>query len=405
MARAGQQAGEADGGLEDRISVGVLARAFPRELVDEVIDAAGKREQRRRMMPAWLTLYFTLALALFMDRGAARVMRKLAGVLAWAERGVTVVVPSEEALSNARARLGAEPLRLLFWRVAGFVAPAGAPGAWWRGLRLVSLDGTTLDAQDEQANWERFGGPSAKTADGRRLRGAFPQVRLLALAECGTRALVAAVHGTFATGEKTLARELTGRLGEGMLCLADRNFACWELWRDAAGTGAQLLWRISASFTLPVDEILRDGTYLSRLKAPRKLRKDGAADITVRVVEYRLEDENGEVTETFTLITTLLDPAMAPARELAELYQARWEIETALGSLKTQMKGAGVVLRSKTPDGVIQEIWALLCAYHAVRDLTAAAAALARQDPLRICFANALDVVRDPVGQPGPFPP
>ena len=215
MARAGQQAGEADGGLEDRISVGVLARAFPRELVDEVIGAAGARERRRRVLPAWLTLYFTLALALFMDRGAARVMRKLAGVLAWAERGVAVAVPSEEALSNARARLGAEPLRLLFWRVAGFVAPAGAPGAWWRGLRLVSLDGTTLDAQDEQANWERFGGPSTTAADGRRLRGAFPQVRLLALAECGTRALVAAVHGTFATGEKTLARDLIGQARRG----------------------------------------------------------------------------------------------------------------------------------------------------------------------------------------------
>ena len=112
-----------------------------------------------------------------------------------------------------------------------------------------------------------------------------------------------------------------------MLCLADRNFACWELWHDAAATGAQLLWRIGASFTLPVDEILPDGTYLSRLKAPRKLSKDGAADITVRVVEYRLEDENGEVTETFTLITTLLEPVPAPARELAELYKARWEIE------------------------------------------------------------------------------
>lgn len=405
MPRAGQQAREDEGGLEDRVSVGVLALAFPRELVDEVIEAAGARERRRRVLPAWLTLYFTLALALFTDRGAARVMRKLAGVLAWAGRGVTVAVPSEEALSNARARLGAEPVRLLFERVAGFVAPAGGPGAWWRGLRLVSLDGTTLDAQDEEANWARFGGPSTKTADGRRLRGAFPRVRLLALAECGTRALVAAVHGTFATGEKTLARDLIGRLGEGMLCLADRNFACWDLWRDAAATGAQLLWRIGASFTLPVDEILPDGTYLSRLKAPRKLRKDGAADITVRVVEYRLEDEHGEVTETFTLITTLLDPVAAPARELAELYKARWEIETALGSLKTQVKGSGVVLRSKTPDGVIQEIWALLCAYQAVRDLTAAAAALARQDPLRICFVNALDVVRGPVGQPGPFPP
>ena len=405
MPRAGQQAREDEGGLEDRICVGVLARAFPRELVDEVIDAAGARERRRRVLPAWLTLYFTLALALFMDRGAARVMRKLAGVLAWAERGVAVAVPSEEALSNARARLGAEPLRLLFENVAGFVARPDAAGAWWRGLRLVSLDGTTLDVQDEQANWQRFGGPSTRTSEGKRLRGAFPQVRLLALAECGTRALAAAVWGSYGTGEKTLARQLLGRLSDGMLCLADRNFACWELWHDAAATGAELVWRIGASFTLPIDEILPDGTYLSRLKAPRRLRKDGAEDITVRVIEYRLDDEDGNVTETFTLITTLLDPDAAPARELAELYQARWEIETALGSLKTQLKGAGIVLRSKTPDGVIQEVWALLCAYHAVRELISAAAAMARQDPLRICFVNALDVVRGPVGTPGSFSP
>lgn len=405
MPRAGQRARDEDGGLEDRISVGVLGQAFPRELVDEVIDAAGAREQRRRVLPAWLTLYFTLALALFMDRGAARVMRKLAGVLAWAERGVTVTVPSEEALSNARSRLGPGPLRLLFEKVAGPVAAPGAPGAFWRGLRLVSLDGTTLDAQDEEANWQRFGGPATKTAAGKRLRGAFPQVRLLALAECGTRALIAAVHGAYGTGEKTLARELIAELGAGMLCLADRNFACWELWHDAAATGAQLLWRIGASFSLPVVEVLPDGTYLSRLKAPRHLRKDGAAGITVRVIEYRLEDEQGNVTETFTLITTLLDPVAAPARELAELYRARWEIETALGSLKTQLKGAGIVLRSKTPDGVIQEIWALLCAYHAVRDLISAAAAMAGKDPLRISFASALDVVRGPVGDPGPFPP
>ena len=383
----------------------MLARAFPREMVDEVIDAAGAREQRRRVLPAWLTLYFTLALALFMDRGAARVMRKLAGVLAWAERGVTVAVPSEEALSNARARLGSEALRLLFSKVAGFVAVPGAPGAFWRRLRLVSLDGTTLDAQDQEAKSDRFGGPSTRAGGREAAAGRVPAGK--AAGAGGVRDAGADRRGARDLRHRgeDLAKDLIGTLGEGMLCLADRNFACWELWHAAAATGAELLWRIGASFTLPVEEVLPDGTYLSRLKAPRKLRREGAQDIAVRVIEYRLEDENGEVTETFTLITTLLDPQAAPAREMAELYQARWEIETALGSLKTQMKGARIVLRSKTPDGVIQEIWALLCAYQAVRDLTAAAAAIAGKDRLRISFANALDVVRGPVGQPGPFPP
>jgi transposase IS4-like protein/DDE family transposase len=405
VARAGQRARAAEGGLEDRISVGVLARAFPREAVEEVIDAAGAREQRRRMLPAWLTLYFTLALALFMDMGAARVMRKMAGVLAWAERGVTVVLPSEEALSNARARLGPAPLRLLFEKTAGPLARPGMAGAFWRGRRLVSLDGTTLDAQDTEANWERFGGPSTKDPAGQKLRGAFPQVRLLALAECGTRALIAAVTGGYRTGEKTLARQLLPRLQAGMLCLADSNFACYELWRDATATGADLLWRAGAQLGLPVLEVLPDGTYLSRLRAPRKLRRQGAQDITVRVIEYHLTDAAGQVTETFTLITTLTGPEAAPARELAELYHARWQIETAIGAFKTELKGAGIVLRSKTPDGAEQEVWALLCAYHAIREIICAAAALARADPLRISFTSALDTVRGPVGTPGSFSP
>jgi len=393
------------GGLEDRISVGVLARAFPREAVEEAVEAAGAREQRSRMLPAWLTVYFVLGLALFMDMGAGRVMRKLAGTLAWAARGVTVTIPSEEALSNARARLGSAPLRLLFEKVAGPLAEPGSPGAFWRGLRLVSLDGTTLDVQDTGPNWERFGGPSTKEPSGKKLRGAFPQVRLLALAECGTRALIAACCGGYRTGEKTLARQLLTGLQAGMLLLADANFACYELWRDAAAGGAELLWRAGAQLSLPVDEALADGTYLSRLKAPRQLRRQGAADIVVRVIEYRLEDAAGQVTETFALITTLLDPGAAPARELAELYHSRWEIETAIGAFKTEMKGAGIVLRSKTPDGAEQEIWALLCAYHAIRELICAAAALARADPLRISFASALDTVRQPVGNPGAFPP
>lgn len=406
MARAGQQMVRGDeGGLADRISVGVLAKAFPRELVESVIDAAGAREKRRRMLPAWVVVYYVLALSLFMDMGGARVMRKLSGTLAWATRGVEVVVPSEEALSKARARLGPTPLRLLFEEVAGPLAGPGTTGAFWRGLRVTSVDGTTLDVQDTPANWDRFGGPSTKTEQGERLRGAFPQLRLLVLAECGTRALIAASVGPYTSGEKTLTAALLPKLDATMLLLADRNFAGYELWRDAAATGASLLWRMGASFPLPVDEVLPDGSYLSRLNVPKELVRSGARPITVRVIEYHLIDADGEVTETFALATTLLDPATAPARELAELYHQRWQIETAIGAFKSQLKGDGVVLRSKTPDGAEQECWALLCAYHAIREVICAAATLTDHDPLRLSFVNALDAVRGPVGDQAAFPP
>src|SRR5258708_19761728 len=223
------------------------------------------------MLPAWLSVYFVLALALFTDMGAGRGMRRLAGTLAWAAQGITVAVPSEEALSNARDRLGPVPLRQLFEKTAGPLAPAGAAGAWWRGLRLASLDGTTLDVQDTDANWAHFGGPSTKDAAGRRLRGAFPQAGLLALAECGTRALIAAVPGSYATGEKTLTRELLGGLGPGMLVLADRNFGGYELWRDAPPTGPDLLWRIGATFTPPRTRLPADRAHPSVPNAPPHL--------------------------------------------------------------------------------------------------------------------------------------
>ena len=405
MGRAGQQVVRDEGGLEDRISVGLLAWAFPRATVEAVVEASGVRERRVRMLPSWLVVYYVLALALFMDMGGGRVMRKLAGTLAWAARGVTVRVPSEEALSRARVRLGPVPLRLLFEAVAGPLAAADTPGGFWRGRRVLSVDGTTLDVQDTAANWARFGGPGTADEAGRALRGGFPKLRVVALAECGTRALIGARQGSYATSEKALTIELLGMLGEGMLVLADRNFSGYDLWRQASATGADLLWRAGSGFALPVAAVLADGTYLSTLTPPKPLRRTGAVPITVRVVEYHLLETGGGPTETFALLTTLLDPDQAPAAELAELYHARWQIENAFAAFKSQLKGDGVVLRSKTPDGAEQELWALLCAYHSIRELICAAADLTDKDPLRLSFIAALDAVRGPVGDPAAFPP
>ena len=223
-----------EGGLQDRISVGLLARAFPRGTVEAVVEAAKAREKRTRMLPSWLVVYYVLALALFMDMGGGRVMRKLAGTLTWAARGITVVLPSEEALSRARSRLGPVPLRLLFQSVAGPLACPDTPGGFWRGRRVLSVDGTTLDVQDTAANWARLGGPGTADESGAGLRGGFPKVRVVALAECGTRALIAARLGSYATSEKALTVELLPLLGEGKLVLADRNFPGYDLWGRAA---------------------------------------------------------------------------------------------------------------------------------------------------------------------------
>ena len=211
--------------------------------------------------------------------------------------------------------------------------------------------------------------------------------------------------GSYATSEKALAIELLPRLGKGMLVLADRNFPGHDLWGQAAATGADLLWRVGSAFPLPVRTVLSDGTYLSVLAPPKNKRRSGAQPISVRVVEYHLLAADGSVSETFALLSTLLDPATAPAAELAELYHARWQIENAFSAFKSQLKGHGVVLRSKTPDGAEQELWALLCAYHAIRELICAAADLADRDPLRLSFVAALDAVRGPVGDPAAFPP
>src|SRR5664280_2051127 len=197
MGRPGQKVIRDEDALAERISLGLLARAFPRATVEAVVEAAKAREQRTRMLPSWLVVYYVLALALFMDMGGGRVMRKLAGTLSWAARGVTVVLPSEEALSRARARLGPVPMRLLFESVAGPMACPDTPGGFWRGRRVLSIDGTTLDVQDTEANWARFGGPGTADESGAGLRGGFPKVRVVALAECGTRALIAARQGSY----------------------------------------------------------------------------------------------------------------------------------------------------------------------------------------------------------------
>lgn len=405
MPRAGQVKPPTDERLSDRISIGLLTRAFPPGVVDAAVAVAERGEVRSRLLPARVVVYYVLAMCLFSGQGYEEVMRLLVGGLEWLGRWRRVwAVPSTAAIAKARARLGPEPLRGLFDTVVGPLATQATRGAWYRGLRLVAIDGATLDVPDTAENEERFGRAGSGRGQG---RGGFPQVRLVGLGECGTHAVFAAAMDSYATAEKTLAQRLLPALRPGMLLLADRGFLGVDLWRQAAGSGAELLWRASASFTLPALEVLSDGSYLSRLvPATTVARRGGTAPVTVRVVEYTIDDD-GRAPEDmhYRLVTTLLDPDLAPAAELAELYAQRWEFETTLDELKTHQRGAKVVLRSKYPDGVEQEVWGFLLVHWAIRDLMHTAALDGDVDPDRVSFTRTLRLARRSVTEQAAFSP
>jgi hypothetical protein len=403
--------------LTDLISLGVLAEAIPRDLIEDVLAETGRREQRSRRLPAHVMVRFCLAMCLFYDEDYEEVMRTLVGSLkemdswrqAWA-------VPSTSALTQARQRLTAQPLKVLFERIAAPVAGRGTKGAWLGSRRLMAIDGFMLDVADTPDNVAEFGrldsGPQAS---------AFPQVRVLTLTECGSHASVAASFGPCRVDERVLLNDILGALEPNMLVIADRNLYGFELWTRALATGAELLWRVKATVTLPVLEPLPDGSYRSvvinpKITGPRRTRLidqvrrgvqvPAEQAIPVRVVEYEIPDRVGNGTnELICLITSIRDPAEATAIELATAYHERWESETSYQEKKTYLRRSGRVLRSKSPEMVRQEVWALLLTHHAIRRLMCHAADEAGLDPDRLSFTRSLRVIRRQVTDQADFSP
>ena len=319
-------------------------------------------------------------------------MRSLTEGLAWTSDGEErYEVPSQVAITKARARLGPEPLAELFARACLPLATPATPGAFYRDRRLVSLDGTTIDVADTPANAESLGRAGTGRGDG----AAFPQLRMVALGECGTHAIVAAALDSYGVAEVSLAKDLVTALRPGMLVLADRGFTGFPLWEKASATGADLLWRAKGNALLPVLEPLPDGSYRSEIVATADKRTRERV-LAVRVVEYSLDDPGrpGSAGTRYRLLTTILDPGQAPAAELAALYAQRWEIESVFDELKTHQRGPSVVLRSRTPAGVYQEAWGYLCVHYALRALIHAAADRGDLDPDRISFTKALHAAR-----------
>jgi hypothetical protein len=386
--------------ITDFISLGVIAKWFPRSAVDEVLTRTGKASQRQRDLPAHVVVYYTIALALFMQVSCGEVLRCLLEGLTWLQGvGEGAKVTGDSGISQARTRLGAEPVRQLHEQVVRPLAGPKTKGAWYRGWRLVSIDGSSLDVADEKRNREAFGYPGAS-----RGASAFPQIRFVSLLENGTHVLFASRMGPYATGEITLARQVLPELKAGMLCMADRNFLGYGLWQQARATGAELLWRGKSNLRLKPHRRLDDGSYRCFIYPSEKDWRHKTDGIEVRVIDYMLEGiEDAE--PFYRLVTTILDPSQAPAQELAALYHERWEIEGALAELKTHLRGSKIVLRSKTPELVQQEFYGLMMAHFAIRGLMHEAALEADEDPDRLSYVHAVRVIRRKLPQAVSTPP
>ena len=386
--------------ITDYISLGVVAKTFPLEKIRASLAASGKQSVRQRDLPAHVVVYYVIALALYMQSSYREVLRCLLEGIQWlVEPGAGINVAGNSGISQARTRLGGEPVRRLHDEVVRPVAVAATKGAWYRAWRLISVDGSTLDVADEHGNNEAFGRPGASRGE-----SAYPKIRFVSLVENGTHVLFGSRMADYATSEVALAKTVLPSLGKGMLCLADRGFFGFEMWKQAAATGADLLWRVRKNIHLPCEKRLPDGSYLSRIYPSQQDQRRGRKGIVVRVIEYRLEGVEG-AEPRYRLATTILDHELAPAAELAALYHERWEIETAFDELKTHLRGAHIVLRSKTPDLVRQEFYGLLMAHFAVRGLMHEAALRADKDPDRLSFLHAVRVVRRKMAAFGAIPP
>lgn len=387
--------------ITDYISLGVITRTFPAERIRAVLAATGRASVRERDLPALVVVYYVIALALYMQSSYREVLRCLLEGVQWLlDPSTPLKVAGKSGISQARSRLGSEPVKRLHDEVVRPIATSATKGAWYRGLRLVSLDGSTLDVADEVVNEAAFGRPGSSRGS-----SAFPQIRFVSLVESGTHVLFGTQMAPYATSETTLARQvLQACLSKGMLCLADRHFFGFDLWTLARRTGGDLLWRVKGNSRLDCEQRLPDGSYLSRIFPTERDRRHKTNGVRLRVIDYRLEAVEG-AEPLYRLVTTLLDPQPAPAAELAALYHERWEIETALDELKTHLRGARIVLRSKTPDLVRQEFYGLMMAHFAIRDLMHQAALKADEDPDRLSFIHAVRVIRRKLAAFNALPP
>ncbi|MCX4166328.1 MULTISPECIES: IS4 family transposase [Paraburkholderia] len=386
--------------LSDHLGASLFARVYPMEAVVQLLERHGCNSQRVRRFPASTVVYFSMALSLYPEAAYEDVFAAMTQGLAWLEGSATSTTVSKASITEARTKIGAAVLRDLQAQCCPALAVMEQhPGSFYAGLRLVAMDGSSFDVPDEQVNADAFGYP-----EGGRGPAGYPKAQCAVLVECGTHAILAGSIGAYRDAEWTLCQSLLPTLDSTMLCMADRGFNGFEHWQQASQTGAQLLWRVAKSRNLPVRKVLEDGSFLSTIYRREGKGARALEAIEVRVIEYALPNMP-ESEPRYRLMTTLLDPLMAPAKELAALYHARWHVESVFDELKTHLRQSRRVLRSKTPDLVCQEFYGWMLAHYAVRWLMHSAARQGKKDPLDLSFTEHVHLFRRAQPQSGAFPP
>lgn len=352
--------------------------------LEEALHATGTATMRRRKLPAEQAIWLVLGMGLFADRSIREVVEHLGLVLP----GVKSLAPS--AIPQARYRLGAEPMKQLFHRVAeAWSNPQDRAG--YRGLSVFAVDGTCTRVQDSNANLVHFGKPGGRSGSG---DAGYPQLRLVALFNVDSRMLVDAVFGPYASYEQALAKGLWAQVPDHSLTLVDKGFSSYALFSELAhrGTDRHFLIRMKKNARFEPIEVLADGTWLANIKRPKHLGSGSElpSQLTVRIIEYQYDGGQAQ-----RLMTTLLDPASYPASEIIEMYHQRWEAEIAFDEIKTHMLERKECLRSLRPEGVEQEVWGLLLVYNLVRREMLLAAEQHQLPANRISFRSSLLWIRN----------
>jgi hypothetical protein len=387
--------------LADFLSASLMAHVVPAATVHQALDAHGRNSQRIRAFPAVAGVYYAMALSLYPESSYEAVFSAVSQGLAWQAGAAQPAGVSKVAISLLRSRIGWEPLADLVRQCCVPLAdPKVHPDAFYRGLRMVAIDGSCFELPDEPAVEQAFGRPG-----GRQGQAGYPQARCVVLVECATHAILGANVGAYRLGEWELTQPILGTLKPGMLCLADRGFNGFEHWEQARATGADLLWRCGVNRKLPVLQTLDDGSYLSTIRPSGvSVAEAKAREMTVRVIDYRLPDMPDSEPH-YRLITTLLDPKAAPTLELAALYHWRWEVEGVYDELKTHLRNGRRVLRSRTPELVRQEFYGWVLMHYTVRWLLHQGAASRRIPHEDLSFKGHVELIKREQPLSGAFPP